>query len=77
MPADMIPALLDEKPTGHEGDKKETTTKKRENKSQKELLDESDLAGLEERSDMDLGKTSLVKHSFTLTDNTLFKECYQ
>ena len=27
-------------------------------------------------SDMDLGKTSLVKHSIRLTDNTPFKECY-
>ena len=27
-------------------------------------------------SDMDLGKTSLVKHSIRLTDNTLFKELY-
>ena len=27
--------------------------------------------------DMDLGKTSLVKHSIRLTDNTPFKEHYQ
>ena len=27
-------------------------------------------------SNMDLGKTSLVKHSIGLTDNTPFKECY-
>ena len=27
-------------------------------------------------SDMDLGKTSLVKHSMRLMDNTPFKECY-
>ena len=27
-------------------------------------------------SDKDLGKTSLVKHSIRLTDNTPFKECY-
>ena len=26
--------------------------------------------------DMDLDKTSLVKHSIKLMDNTLFKECY-
>ena len=28
-------------------------------------------------SDMDLGKTNLVKHSIRLTDYTLFKELYQ
>ena len=28
-------------------------------------------------SDMDLGRTSLVKHSIKLTDNALFKERYQ
>ena len=28
-------------------------------------------------SNMDLGKTSLVKHSNRLTDTTPFKECYQ
>ena len=28
------------------------------------------------RSDMDLGKTSLVKHSTRLMDNTPFQECY-
>ena len=28
-------------------------------------------------SEMDLGKTSLVKHSIGLTDNTPFKEHYQ
>ena len=27
-------------------------------------------------SDMDLGKTSLIKHRIRLTDNTLFKEHY-
>ena len=27
-------------------------------------------------SDMDLGKTSLVKHSIRLIDNTLFKKHY-
>ena len=27
-------------------------------------------------NDMDLDKTSLVKHSIRLTDNTPFKECY-
>ena len=27
-------------------------------------------------SDMDLGKTSLVKHNISLMDNTPFKECY-
>ena len=27
-------------------------------------------------SDMDLGKTSLVKYNLRLTDNTPFKECY-
>ena len=60
-------------------------------KGQKEVLDKTDLVGLEEWSgnmqnedqefitqyasifaisDMDLGKTSLVKHSIRLTDNT-------
>ena len=27
-------------------------------------------------SNIDLGKTSLVKHSIRLMDNTLFKECH-
>ena len=32
--------------------------------------------GIFAMSDMDLCKTSLVKHSITLTDNTPFKEHY-
>ena len=28
-------------------------------------------------SNMDLGKSSLVKHSIRLTDNSPFKECYR
>ena len=28
-------------------------------------------------NDLDLGKTSIVKHSIKLTDPTPFKECYQ
>ena len=39
-----------------------------------ELITED--AGIFAMSNMDLGKTSLVKHSIRLTDNTLFKECY-
>ena len=95
--ANMILALLGQKPTGHGTDEMEATAKKGETESQKELLDEIDLIGLEEcsgdeqkeaweiiteyvtifaMSDMDLGKTSLVKHSIRLTDNTLFKEHY-
>ena len=50
IPADMIPALLDQEPTGVKEDKRETTTKKKKNKGQKELLDEIDLARLEEWS---------------------------
>ena len=29
------------------------------------------------QNDLDLGKTSIVKHSIKLTDPILFKECYQ
>ena len=29
------------------------------------------------QNDLDLGKTSIVKHSIKLTDLTPFKECYQ
>ena len=28
------------------------------------------------RNDLDLGKTSIIKHCIKLTDPTLFKECY-
>ena len=51
MPADMFPALLDQKTTVHSKDKKEITTEKKNNENQKELLDEIDLAGLEEWSE--------------------------
>ena len=95
--ANMIPALLEQKPTGHGVDEKEATPKKGKTESQKELLDEIDLTGLEEwsrdeqkeawelitehasifaMSDRDVGKSSLVKHSIRLTNNTPFKECY-
>ena len=95
--ANIIAALLTPKPTGHGADEKEATVKKRETESQKELLGQIGLMGLEEWSgneqeeaqelttvytgissmnDMDLGKTSLVKHSIRLTDNTPFKEHY-
>ena len=97
MPANVPSALLDQKLTRLGEDKRKTTTKKKKNKCQKEVLDETDLAGLEEwnrveqkeaqelitgyasifaMSDIDLGKTSLVKHSIKLTDNTLYKEWY-
>ena len=33
-------------------------------------------AGIFAMSNIDLGKTSLIKHSIRLTDNTLFKECW-
>ena len=36
----------------------------------------TEYASIFARSAMDLGWTSLVKHSIRLTDNTLFKECY-
>ena len=29
------------------------------------------------QNDLDLGKTSIVKHSIKVTDSALFKECYQ
>ena len=48
MPANMIPALSNQKPTGFEEHKKGTTTKKKKNEGKKELLDEIDLARLEE-----------------------------
>ena len=47
MPANMIPALLDQMPTGHGGISRKAL-QNRKNESQKELLDEIDLAGLEE-----------------------------
>ena len=47
-PANIIPAVLDQKTVGLKEDKRETTTKK--NKSQEELLDEIDLTRLEEWS---------------------------
>ena len=37
----------------------------------------TEYAGITAMSNMDLGKTSLVKHSIELTDNTPFKEYYQ
>ena len=82
VPADMILALLDQRPTEHRGDKKETTTEKRKNemewgeqKEAKDLMTED--ASIFAMSVMGLGKTSLIKHSIRLTDNTPLKECYQ
>ena len=46
----MISVLLDQKPTRVKEYKKETTTKKKKNEGQKELLDEIDLDRLEEWS---------------------------
>ena len=95
--ADIILALLAQKPTGHESGKGEATAGKRKYESQKEILDKIDLTGLGERSqneqkevqellteyasifatsDMDLGKTSLVKHIIILMDYTPLKEHY-
>ena len=94
--ANIIPALLAPKPTGHGVGEKEATVEKRKTESQKEL-DKIDLTGLGEwsqneqkeaweliteytgifaMSDMDLGKTSLVKHNIRLTDNTPFQKHY-
>ena len=47
---------------------------KNEQKDAWELITE--YIGIFAMSDMDLGKTSLVKHFIRLTDNTPFKECY-
>ena len=47
--ANIIPALLAPKPTGHEADKAESTTEKKKNESQKELY-KIDLTGFGECS---------------------------
>ena len=46
-----------------------------EQKQTQDLITE--YTGIVAMSNMNLGKTCLVKHSIRLTDNTLFKECYQ
>ena len=48
--ANIIPALLAPKPTGHGVGMKEATVEKRKTESQKELWDNIDLTGLGERS---------------------------
>ena len=45
--ANIILALLTPKPTGNEAGKGEATAEKRKSESQKELLDKTDLKGLE------------------------------
>ena len=91
-------AVGQQKPTEYRIEEKEPIKGKKKTESQKEILDQIDLTGLEEwggneqeeareliteyasifaMTDMDLGKTSLVKRSIRLTDNTPFKECYQ
>ena len=95
--ANIIPALLVPKSTGHGAGEKEAIPEKRKTQSQEELLDKIDLTGLGKwsqnehkealeliteyagifaMSNMDLGRTSLVKHSIRPTDNTPFKEPY-
>ena len=50
MAANIIPALLVPKPTGHWAGEKEATVKKGAIESPKELLDKIDLAGLGEQN---------------------------
>ena len=47
MPANIIPALVPSKPTGHGADGEEATVNKKETECQKDLLDKIGLTGLE------------------------------